>query len=126
MAKAKQRLGYTSTRFTTGTERAQSTQKPTGYVLEHSSSSSDNPETSISQLTNLGQPPPLRPTLPQQCVRAVLHMLQFGLAYFIMLLAMYYNGYIIICILLGALIGAFVFSWDLGESDAKGCCGESG
>lgn len=68
-----------------------------------------------------------RPTLPQQMVRAVLHMLQFGVAYFIMLLAMYYNGYFIICILLGALMGAFAFSWDLsmpGNSRSEGCCGE--
>jgi len=33
-----------------------------------------------------------RPTVPQQLVRAGLHMLQFAVAYFIMLLAMYYNG----------------------------------
>jgi len=28
-----------------------------------------------------------------------------------MLLAMYFNGYIIICILIGAFLGAFVFGW---------------
>ena len=39
-------------------------------------------------------------------------MLEFGVAYFIMLLVMYYNGYIIICILVGAFLGAFVFRWD--------------
>ena len=68
-----------------------------------------------------------RPTLLQQTVRALLHMVQFGLAYFIMLLAMYYNGYFIICILIGAFIGAFVFSWDLstvGFEGSSGCCGE--
>ena len=68
-----------------------------------------------------------RPTLLQQTVRALLHMLQFGVAYFIMLLAMYYNGYFIICILIGAFIGAFVFSWDLstgGFEGSSGCCGE--
>ena len=27
------------------------------------------------------------------------------------LMAMYYNGYIIICILTGAFLGAFAFSW---------------
>ena len=51
------------------------------------------------------------PSLFQQLVRATLHMLQFAVAYFIMLLAMYFNGYIIICILIGAFIGAFMFSW---------------
>ena len=53
-----------------------------------------------------------RPSLLQQMTRALLHMVQFGVAYFIMLLAMYYNGYFIICILIGAFIGSFVFSWE--------------
>lgn len=51
------------------------------------------------------------PNLCQQLVRALLHMLQFAVAYFVMLLAMYFNGYIIICILIGAFLGAFIFSW---------------
>ncbi|KAI0836716.1 Ctr copper transporter family-domain-containing protein [Hypoxylon sp. FL0890] len=53
-----------------------------------------------------------RPTILEQAVRALLHMVQFAVAYFIMLLAMYYNGYIIICIFIGAYIGAFVFHWE--------------
>lgn len=53
-----------------------------------------------------------RPHVVQQMIRALLHMLQFAVAYFIMLLAMYYNGYIIICIFIGAYIGAFIFSWE--------------
>jgi copper transporter 1 len=39
-------------------------------------------------------------------------MAQFGVAYITMLLAMYYNGYIIICIVIGAGLGVFVFSWE--------------
>ncbi|KAL8678084.1 MAG: hypothetical protein Q9186_005523 [Xanthomendoza sp. 1 TL-2023] len=73
------------------------------------------------------QPRQLRrrgPTILQQMVRAVLHTTHFGLAYFIMLLAMYYNGYIIICIFLGALIGSFAFSSDMtAEYEGSGCCG---
>jgi len=53
-----------------------------------------------------------RPNVMQQAIRAGLHMCQFTVAYFIMLLAMYYNGYIIICIIIGAFIGAFIFSWE--------------
>ncbi|KAI1140159.1 Ctr copper transporter family-domain-containing protein [Hypoxylon sp. FL0543] len=53
-----------------------------------------------------------RPTVLEQAVRALLHMVQFAVAYIIMLLAMYYNGYIIICIFIGAYIGAFVFHWE--------------
>ncbi|RHZ49933.1 high-affinity Cu transporter CTR3 [Aspergillus thermomutatus] len=55
---------------------------------------------------------PVRPTLIEQLVRALLHMLQFAVAYFVMLLAMYFNGYIIICIFIGAFLGAFIFSWE--------------
>ncbi|RYO75235.1 hypothetical protein DL766_005376 [Monosporascus sp. MC13-8B] len=55
---------------------------------------------------------PFRPNVWQQVVRALLHMLQFALAYRIMLIAIYYNGFIIICIVIGAFIGAFVFQWE--------------
>ncbi|RYP02726.1 hypothetical protein DL764_005656 [Monosporascus ibericus] len=62
---------------------------------------------------------PFRPNVWQQVVRAMLHMLQFALAYWIMLMAMYYNGFIIICIVIGAFIGAFAFQW---ERMADDCC----
>jgi copper transporter 1 len=72
-----------------------------------------------------------RPTILEQAIRALLHMTQFAVAYFIMLLAMYYNGYIIICIFLGAYIGSFIFHWEpLGggqqtsaSQEATVCCG---
>ena len=58
-----------------------------------------------------------RPTICEQLIRSLLHMLQFAVAYFIMLLAMYFNGYIIICIFIGAFLGAFAFDWtSLGSS----------
>ena len=52
------------------------------------------------------------PTVYQQAIRAGIYTLQFSVAYMIMLLAMYYNGYILACIFIGAFIGFFVFSWD--------------
>lgn len=75
-----------------------------------------------------------RPTPIEQTIRALLHMVQFAVAYFVMLLAMYFNGYIIICIFIGAFLGAMVFSWEvigfsgdrLFENDATAvtkCCG---
>ncbi|KAI1347525.1 Ctr copper transporter [Xylaria sp. FL0043] len=54
----------------------------------------------------------VRPSVVQQLIRSLLHTLQFATAYWIMLLAMYYNGYIIICIILGAFIGSFIFQWE--------------
>ncbi|KAK4197173.1 putative high affinity copper protein [Triangularia verruculosa] len=47
----------------------------------------------------------------QQLVRALIHTATFGLAYIVMLLAMYYNGYVIISILIGALLGKFLCDW---------------
>jgi copper transporter 1 len=52
-----------------------------------------------------------RATPIQQLIRAILHAATFGLAYLIMLLAMYYNGYIIICIFIGAGLGKFLCDW---------------
>ncbi|PWY83356.1 Ctr-domain-containing protein [Aspergillus heteromorphus CBS 117.55] len=47
----------------------------------------------------------------QQMIRALIHTLQFGLAYIIMLIAMYYNGYMIISIFLGAFFGKAFCDW---------------
>ncbi|KAG5995189.1 hypothetical protein E4U54_002913 [Claviceps lovelessii] len=56
--------------------------------------------------------PSFRPSAPQQAVRALLHLLAFFVGYILMLLAMYYNGYILLCIFLGAFVGAFIFQWE--------------
>ncbi|KZZ90189.1 Ctr copper transporter [Moelleriella libera RCEF 2490] len=56
--------------------------------------------------------PPFRPNVWQQAIRAFLHMTAFFVGYILMLLAMYYNGYILLCIFLGAYFGAFVFQWE--------------
>ena len=53
-----------------------------------------------------------RASVAQQAIRAALHMLQFAVAYFVMLLAMYYNGYIIVSIFIGSFIGYFIFGWE--------------
>lgn len=47
----------------------------------------------------------------QQLVRSVIHAATFGLAYIVMLLAMYYNGYLIISIIIGAGLGKFLCDW---------------
>ena len=47
----------------------------------------------------------------QQLIRSVIHAVTFGLAYIVMLLAMYYNGYIIISIFIGAGLGKFFCDW---------------
>lgn len=49
-----------------------------------------------------GSPRTFTPSLPQQLFRSLLHMCQFAVAYLVMLLAMYFNGYIIISIVSSA------------------------
>ncbi|KAJ5683490.1 hypothetical protein N7462_006655 [Penicillium macrosclerotiorum] len=68
--------------------------------------------TSVEALSSNFVSQKFTPTILQQSIRAFLHMVQFAVAYFVMLLAMYYNGYIIICIFIGAYIGSFIFSWE--------------
>ncbi|GFN17669.1 high-affinity Cu transporter CTR3 [Aspergillus tubingensis] len=59
-----------------------------------------------------------RPSHTEQLIRATLHVLQFAVAYFVMLLGMYYNGYFVICIFVGAFVGFLLFSWgDLGTRE---------
>lgn len=62
--------------------------------------------------TESGKVQSFRPNLMQQIIRSSLHMVQFGVAYLIMLLAMYFNGYIILSILVGAFVGPFIFNWE--------------
>ena len=56
----------------------------------------------------------------QQLIRAVIHAVTFGVAYIIMLLAMYYNGYLIICIFIGAGLGKFLCDWPAQRVPAVG------
>ncbi|EGX53365.1 Copper Transporter integral membrane protein that functions in high affinity copper transport [Orbilia oligospora] len=65
-----------------------------------------------SRLARFLRPFNFRPSFLQQVVRGLLYMVQFGAAYFVMLMAMYYNGYIIICILIGAFLGFTLFGYD--------------
>ncbi|CAK48213.1 uncharacterized protein An07g08310 [Aspergillus niger] len=72
-----------------------------------------------------------RPSQGERIIRATLHVLQFAVAYFVMLLGMYYNGYIIVCIFVGAFVGFLLFSsgkvvGDEIRNDATSvtkCCG---
>jgi copper transporter 1 len=62
----------------------------------------------------------------QQIVRVVLHVLIFGIAYLLMLLAMYYNGYVIISILLGTGLGKYLCDWIEVSEDDVGNMGKMG
>lgn len=96
-----------------------------------SSASSDDSKTPATNTAPTARK--FRPSIVQQAIRALLHMLQFAVAYFVMLLAMYYNGYIIICIFIGAYLGYFIFGWesfnvsqaskDRMQENVTVCCG---
>lgn len=47
----------------------------------------------------------------QQVIRSVIHAVAMGLAYIIMLIVMSYNGYIIICVIIGGGLGKFFCDW---------------
>ncbi|KAF6781661.1 high affinity copper transporter [Colletotrichum sojae] len=53
----------------------------------------------------------LRVSPLQQVLRSIIHAVTFGVAYVVMLLAMYFNGYIIISIIIGAGLGKFLTDW---------------
>lgn len=81
------------------------------------SSSSTTPATQQQQHDAEGHPGQssrtyiYRVTPLQQLIRALLHAVTFGLAYIIMLLAMYFNGYIILSIIIGSGVGKFLCDW---------------
>ncbi|KAF4589096.1 Ctr copper transporter [Ophiocordyceps camponoti-floridani] len=52
-----------------------------------------------------------RATVPQQLIRSAIHAGTFGGAYIVMLLAMYFNGFVILCIFIGAGLGKFLCDW---------------
>ena len=61
-----------------------------------------------------------RPSWPQQAVRGAIYTMQFMVAYMIMLLAMYYNGYILLSIFLGVFVGFCMSSWDtFGQNNSQ-------
>ncbi|KAM5351819.1 hypothetical protein ACJ41O_004542 [Fusarium nematophilum] len=62
----------------------------------------------------------------QQLVRAVIHAMTFAGAYIIMLLAMYFNGYLIISIFVGSGLGKFFCDWLVVKIDLDGFDGGEG
>ena len=53
------------------------------------------------------------PVIVQHLIRSTLYTCQLAVAYTIMLLAMYYNGYILGCVFIGAFVGSLIWGWDL-------------
>lgn len=58
------------------------------------------------------EPSQVTSSIPEHFIRSVLFTIEWGLSYIIMLLFMYYNGYIIISCILGALFGKLVFTYN--------------
>lgn len=72
-------------------------------------------ELALKAATSVSQPvsafESYRVSILQQIIRAALHAVVFGLAYIVMLLAMYYNGFILFSIFIGAFLGKFFCDW---------------
>ncbi|KAF9696543.1 hypothetical protein EKO04_005523 [Ascochyta lentis] len=106
---------------------------PVAAVASSDSSENDSRKTPAATAALSPTAQNFRPSVIQQAIRALLHMLQFAIAYFVMLLAMYYNGYIIICIFIGAYLGYFICGWesfnvgrggsDRMQENVTVCCG---
>lgn len=47
----------------------------------------------------------------QQIIRSILHAVSLGVAYIVMLLVMSYNGYVIVCVIIGGGLGKFFCDW---------------
>ncbi|KAI6781622.1 Copper transport protein-like protein [Emericellopsis cladophorae] len=60
-----------------------------------------------------------RATVLQQFIRALLHAVTYGGAYIVMLLVMYFNGYIIISVFVGAGLGKFLCDWMVVKIDVQ-------
>lgn len=54
----------------------------------------------------------VKPSVVEHLTRGILFTLEWGLSYIIMLLFMYYNGYIIISCILGAFFGRVLFTYN--------------
>ncbi|KAG7095829.1 hypothetical protein E1B28_006524 [Marasmius oreades] len=69
----------------------------------------------------------IKPTYTQQAVRSLFHTVQFGAGYMFMLLAMYYNGGVILILFAGTYAGHFLIGRDtLGHAEnphKEACCG---
>lgn len=61
-----------------------------------------------------------RATPLQQLIRATIHAATFAGAYIVMLLAMYFNVYVLISIFLGAGLGKFLCDWLVVKIDIDG------
>jgi copper transporter 1 len=61
-------------------------------------------------------PGKFRPHLLQHLVRGILHLSQFVVAYFTMLIFMLLNGYLIFSILGGIFLGFVLFEWETVET----------
>lgn len=89
------------------------------FLRIHATDSTDPVERALSCCSSVPACD-IYPSFFDHFCRAWIFVLQWGLSYIIMLLFMYYNGYIIISCLIGALIGRFLFNYE-----PLGSCGAS-
>ncbi|PFH62805.1 hypothetical protein XA68_11817 [Ophiocordyceps unilateralis] len=97
-------------------------------MAEHNKTVSERNKEAATSATAVS-PSSFRPTVYQQAARAFLQLMLITCAWTLMLLVMYFNVYLILSILLGFYVGAFVFQWEKmpinsrpTASDSALCC----
>ncbi|RPA78006.1 Ctr copper transporter [Ascobolus immersus RN42] len=99
-------------------KKAAATADPDAAAAAAAAAAAVAPKDGEVVVVNANQHPPvarakaIQPNVTEQLIRTAFYVLQFAVAYLIMLLAMYYNGYVIICILIGVFLGHFIFGFD--------------
>ncbi|BGP16003.1 hypothetical protein JCM10213_005446 [Rhodosporidiobolus nylandii] len=72
-----------------------------------------------SKASDVGRAAPFRPSLKEHLIRSTMYMVQFGTAYILMLLAMYFNGGIILAIIAGGGVGYALFARDTATPEGS-------
>lgn len=68
------------------------------------------------QFNGEGEETAFKPSVLQQMIRSFIHVVVVAAGYLVMLLVMDYNGFIILCVVIGAYLGFFIFAREDVES----------
>lgn len=91
--------------------RAASLGSPTPSEPFLKESEKENTSTTVAAQTHSSRTVVFRASPLQQIIRSILHAISLGVAYIVMLLVMSYNGYVIVCVIIGGGLGKFFCDW---------------
>lgn len=101
---------------------------PSAELGSFNANTTNSPAGGFSQM-HCRPPIPSLPTWSQQIVRSFIYGSQFSAAFLVMLLGMYFNGFVLIAIFIGATLGYLVFGSDTvsapeapSKNESPCCC----